>query len=466
MRARRIPLGTVVAARVRVALIAPLGVFVLCGACSPGEAGDAAGASASGGMGANGAGGSSAAGATSAADGAAGDDGTGAAAAADGNGTGGSPPTGGTSGAGGIVGGTSAGGSPPAGGSSATGGTSGAGGIVGGTGAGGSPPAGGSSATGGATGAAGAGGSSGAAGSSAGGSASGGKPSAHDEKAVGHFNVTLVAPTAERDGYTSLLGVVYDDVPNQDIVWELADEQGGCRLLTPHVPFCDPMCTAGYVCVDGDVCRKTPAPRSVGTVSVYGLQTAAGSSELTMHPLASSNSYQLATSVDLLYPPCAEGAEVRIETSGGDYAPFEIQSTGISPLELLGGEVVALEPGQPVTLQWTAPGPAAASRIAVEIDISRHGGTKGQVTCDVDDTGSLEIPASLITELIELGYSGFPTVIVRRKAVGSATIEPGRVDLAVLSSVERLISIPGLVSCTDDSDCESGQRCGPDLTCS
>jgi hypothetical protein len=291
--------------------------------------------------------------------------------------------------------------------------------------------------------------------------AAGGGGSGASDKAVGYFNVELDSSAA----YTSVIGFVYDGVPNTEATiatWEFMREQGGCQLLAWAPPFCDPAC-APDKCVDDDVCRPDPTRRDVGTVTVYGLQTQDGLSEFGMDPIGGS--YQPSGSVTLLYPPCGEGDEVRMASSGGDYAPFEVQSTGISPLELLGSDIVALQPDQPVTLQWTAAGANAASRIAVKIDISHHGGRKGIIACDVDDTGSLEISEYLVNGLLGLGYAGYPTVVVERKAVGSTSIEPGRVDLKVSSSLERSVAIPGLVSCNVDEDCGTGQTCQANHTC-
>jgi hypothetical protein len=87
------------------------------------------------------------------------------------------------------------------------------------------------------------------------------------------------------------------------------------------------------------------------------------------------------------------------------------------------------------------------------------------ISCDTADSGSLEIGGALITELLGLGVAGFPTIIVTRQAVGSATIAEGRIDLLLASSLEYAVQIDGLTSCTDDVDCSDGQTCQSDLTC-
>jgi hypothetical protein len=274
--------------------------------------------------------------------------------------------------------------------------------------------------------------------------------------------VKLVPDTAT----TSVTGSVYEAPLPKEVIWELRDEQGDCRLLEPRVPFCDPRCEdvlPGSICVEDDQCVPTPLRHSVGTVTLRGLQLEGGGTEFSMDPIGANPNYT--TAQRFTYPPFAEGDTVSVETSGGDYEPFQIESQGISPLQVLGGEEVSLEEDQPVALQWTPAGQAGDSRIRVVLDISHHGGQEGEIICDVEDTGSLEIPASLATRLLLLGYSGFPTILIERRAVGSVEIQPGRVELVVNCLNERPVAIPGLISCTDDSQCPEGQTCQDDLQC-
>ena len=125
----------------------------------------------------------------------------------------------------------------------------------------------------------------------------------------------------------------------------------------------------------------------------------------------------------------------------------------------------ALARDLPLTLTWNAPVGGGASRIAVALDISHHGGSKGKIDCDAPDTGSLTMSAMLMTRLLDLGAAGFPTVIVTRKATSSALVTAGRVDLVLSSKVEQAVTVPGIHSCTEDGDCTAPQTCQSDLTC-
>jgi hypothetical protein len=285
---------------------------------------------------------------------------------------------------------------------------------------------------------------------------------------VGQFQVSLVAPipasgsTPETPGHTTLVGKVSDGPTPQLIVWEEAAQDGSCKLLTPRVPYCSQTCSGGSVCVENEKCQKYPSARSIGTVQAKGLKTVSGATEFSMDPVA--NNYQPPTSVTLAYPAFAEGDSIRLEASGGSFAAFTLQAQGITSLTLP-SDTISLAENQAVSLTWAPPGKADIAKIQVKLDISHHGGTKGKIECEAADSGSLQLSASLVTQLLKLGVAGFPTIVVTRSAVGSATISAGRLDLVISSEVEKAVTIPGLNSCNKDTDCPDNQKCQPDLTC-
>ena len=202
-------------------------------------------------------------------------------------------------------------------------------------------------------------------------------------------------------------------------------------------------------------------PVSAGDVLVTGIASTAGES-FTMTPIA--DNYQPPVDVTLAYPGFAEGDVITLEAAGDMLGAFELSAPGVAQLELEADEIM-LDPTTDLELSWGAAGAAGQSSIAVKLDISHHGGTKGMITCEADDSGSLAISAALVAGLIELGVAGFPTIAVTRRSTGSVVTEAGRVDLVVASRVERTVLIEGLVSCNDDSACPDGQTCQTDLTC-
>jgi len=99
----------------------------------------------------------------------------------------------------------------------------------------------------------------------------------------------------------------------------------------------------------------------------------------------------------------------------------------------------------------------------VKLDVSHHGGSKGEIDCDVADTGELEVAASLVTELLGLGLAGFPTINLNRVAEGADAANPN-VTLVLSSDVTRAVDT-GVVSCLDDNACAKGETCQKNGIC-
>jgi len=279
---------------------------------------------------------------------------------------------------------------------------------------------------------------------------------------VGSFQLRLAAPDSGNPGTTSLVGKIYDGATLVEVIDETALSENGCVLSTPRVPFCATPCGGSAACVENDTCKRYPLAHSAGVVTVTGVKTSAGAASFTMNPVV--NAYQ-PIGVTLGYPAFAEGDAVKLEAAGDYYAAFTLEAKGVAQL-VTPATPFELTRGQPATLEWTAPASAASgATMKVKLDISHHGGTKGKIACDVPDTGSLTLSATMIGKLLDLGVAGYPTVILTRTALGSATIAPGRVDLQITSEVERAVTVSGLTSCTDSTTCPTGTTCQADLTC-
>lgn len=283
---------------------------------------------------------------------------------------------------------------------------------------------------------------------------------------TGAFTLRLVPESEPSDGsavvpaQTAFLGAVADGPTPVQNTWKEEQSAVGCKLYTPKSPFCDPSCGSSAVCVDDDQCVPRPTSKSVGTIHLKGV----GTSEVAMNPVGTNNNYQPTASTKLPYPPCSEGAEVTLAADGGGYRAFELKSRCIAPLEFDGK--IKLVKDMPLALKWKAPGDSKVARMLIRLDISHHGGSRGKIECDVEDSGSLELPATMISKLLDLGVAGYPTIILTRTAAGGTSSgEPKQVTFNVVESVERAVEIDGLISCTDDTDCPSGKTCQTDLTC-
>ena len=286
---------------------------------------------------------------------------------------------------------------------------------------------------------------------------------------VGQFTVDLVPPVAATatspavDGFTAVLGVVLDKPQPQAIIWDVTLTEGACVLRLPRVPFCGTPCGGSAVCVADDTCDRYGAKQDVGTIHARGLTTSTGATEYDLTLLAGN--YQTPGAVRLTYPAFAPGGAVELAAAGSAFTPaFTLTGTGISPLQLTSPDP-ALARNQATTLTWNQPVGGGTSRIWLQLDISHHGGSKGRIECDAPDTGSLTLSATIMTQLLDLGAAGFPTVIVIRESTSSALVTSGRVDLVLSSKVERPVTVPGVSSCTDDEQCTPPQTCQADLTC-
>jgi hypothetical protein len=301
--------------------------------------------------------------------------------------------------------------------------------------------------------------------SSSGGSASGSNSSSGNSgsnELIGSFQIQVVEDDMDPTvGSTSVIGKVSDGPSPSQVIWTVAQEEGDCRLEKPSVPFCDGGCGAD-VCVAEGVCQPYATGHTVGEVKLSGVNVMGGSSELVLKEIAKS--YQPPPATMFAYPPFAEGDPIAVHAAGGDYEAFELSAKGVAPVAFSSSDF-ELEAGKALELAWNGSTDPKAARVRIKLDISHHGGSRGQITCNADDTGMLTISAALMTELIGLGVAGFPSVILTRTSSGSAKIAVGRVELAVSSKVERIVSVAGFESCTEDTDCQDGKTCQADLTC-
>jgi hypothetical protein len=328
-----------------------------------------------------------------------------------------------------------------------TGGASGQGGTTGGTGGATGGTGGATGGTGGATGGSGgaSGGSAGATGG-AGGSASGagGSGGALPPLFQG-FTFELVEETQGVAAFTRFSGAVFEAPYPPSFPLTLDSTDGDCELWVPTNASCPAGCSGG-VCTANDVCTPFPKEASAGTVTVSGIE----GGDFMVSPITTRFVYQAASA--LPSPPCTEGSDVSVTGQG-----FTIETKCIIPLVLTSTVPIPVMTGQAVPLTWEPAGSANVSRINIKLDIAHHGGRKGEIQCDVPDTGSFSIPAGLITKLVDLGLAGYPTIGVKRITMATSTEQPG-LTLAMASPVERAVDT-GVTSCADSGECPDGQTC-------
>ncbi len=226
---------------------------------------------------------------------------------------------------------------------------------------------------------------------------------------------------------------------------KVAMNTNGCQLLTPV--SCDPGCAATEYCSVAQECVPRPTPIGAGTLHVQGLS----GMTLDVDATPPMNNYSGPTLQP--FPPCAEGADVTVASD-----KFNASIKCITPLKLTSAVPIPVTKNQPTHITWTAPGVASISRVDIELEISHHGGYKGHIECDVADTGAFDIPAPLVTALVDLGRAGFPSVKVTRHATNAATGEPSA-KLTMPSLVEVAVDT-GVISCgLEGTTCPTGMTC-------
>lgn len=289
--------------------------------------------------------------------------------------------------------------------------------------------------------------------------------------AIGVFGIELNAPVPATDtadakpGTTSIVGRVYEAMPPSNMQWNVVEETGDCGLFEPFNPFCDPACGSSEICAGDGMCMAPPATFDLGVVTLTGL----GAAELSISPLPPTNTYQPRSTSDLMYPPFAEGDVITLSAEGGELLPVSLSARGIAPLELLSDSPIAFNPDAETLVTWVPPSSSSASsRIIVTVDISHHGGRKGELVCNTDDDGELELPAALVQGLIDLGVAGFPTVAVARESASEPLAEAPGLALRIFSEAVRELDIPGVTSCDEPGQqdaCPDGQTCQANKLC-
>lgn len=280
-------------------------------------------------------------------------------------------------------------------------------------------------------------------GASAGSGSVAGTSSPAEEELHGSVVVSLNAPEGDGAGYSTLIGRFFSAMTPDPFPLKLDSEAEGCQLKVPNLPFCSESC-APDVCTADEVCTPHPDPVSVGALSVQGLGAA-----LSLSPATSLVVYQ---SPSLAYPPCEAGTKVSASADR-----FSLEAECLAPLELTGPDPLPVKSGEVVHVTWVPAPRGASSRVRIGLDVSHHGGKKGQIDCEVPDTGSFDIPEGLVTKLIALGLAGYPTINVNRVSVG-VDARNDAVSLVLSSSITRAVDT-GVKSCQDDAECDEGQEC-------
>ena len=185
-----------------------------------------------------------------------------------------------------------------------------------------------------------------------------------------------------------------------------------------------------------------------------------------MQPLGSSNNY---FNSQLPHPATVPGELIELTTGLGEweqesYASVTLHGVAVEPLVYEGEEPIVIVDGQDLPIVWGPPSTPGRSVLYLELNIDQHGNTPVKLFCNLPDTGSGSIPASLVSQLINFGVSGFPSIRVSRQTVDS-TIMPdgGCMEFKVSSARDGNVRVDGFVPCFSDDDCPETQTCNTAL---
>ncbi len=251
------------------------------------------------------------------------------------------------------------------------------------------------------------------------------------------------------DSYSAVYGEVSDGVVPNTVLTEVAVD-GACRLMRTENPYCDPPCSAGETCDLDSTCIAYPSTQDLGTVSVSGLVEA-----VAMEPVSPGFSY---FDTSLPHPIYTDEQVIELTTSGATLDPFVLHGVGFDVLTLDTASWTVAEHTS-VPLAWAGAAKDTQTEVFVELNIDQHGTSPLTVWCVFEDTGSAEIPATVIDALLDAGVTGYPSGRVTRRTVDSTTAGDGCVDLTVASPVGASIDVAGYTPCTSDLDCPPNQSC-------
>jgi len=248
----------------------------------------------------------------------------------------------------------------------------------------------------------------------------------------------------------------------------LIEEKNGCKMMRKENPFCDPTCKSNYTCdLDGE-CGPYPRRVSAGTIEVTGTVA-----DYSMEG-GSSNYYWDGDAELPLFEP---GAVITgTATGSAKLSAFELHGYGVEQVELPDGQewdpkppklpyTWTLQEDTPFEFTWI-PSKEEEGDMYVTLAIDQHGATPATLFCEVEDSGSLTVPASMVNELIARGVSGFPAAHVYRRTMDHVETELGCVEMEVSVQHEPFLTVVGHTPCASTKDCPDGQVCDlPTQTC-
>ncbi len=244
------------------------------------------------------------------------------------------------------------------------------------------------------------------------------------DRRVGRFEVLQ-----DSEYGSSVSGNVADRIDALQVL-VAKESQGACKLWQRKAAVCSPACTGTQQCVRNGGCQPFPAPLDVGKVTVTGLIK-----PVVMTAKGANKDYFF---TDFDADPYATGSEITLSVSGNPTVAFGLDGYGVAPLSVP-NKAGTLQKGKVFSLDWQPAAAVPGVQVHLSLNVDQHGLTPVTLTCDVPDTGHLEVPVGLTDALLGYGVSGAATAWLQRQTVDSMPVsaawESGCVELVVGSKV-------------------------------
>lgn len=206
----------------------------------------------------------------------------------------------------------------------------------------------------------------------------------------------LISVVETRGFRSQPVGFVYvANPPAAEMVQTVRSEAGGCRFLEPAATgTCEPFCAWPGFCAADNTCHKGTPQRWAGDIALSGLNVTCSL------PITTSGTYRYYTGTcNPSDPPDLfdAGATITATAAGGtDLPAFTLRTPGVDEITTpLPCDTFALQAGTPLQVDWQPSG-RPGDRIRFTLISANHGTQFGHVECDVPDTGSLVVDASLV----------------------------------------------------------------------
>lgn len=182
------------------------------------------------------------------------------------------------------------------------------------------------------------------------------------------------------------------------MTYELAAEDGACKVWRPAQVMCTPPCDADEMCDVTSTCEAQATFASAGELTLSGLVT-------TFSARGGIGGYVLSPEPphDGLFAP---GDAITVAAAGGDIPAFTAEVRGVADLAIQGTGLVELHDDKDATFEWTPVGDG--SLVEVVLQLGWHGAPPtGIIACRAPDgAGAITLTPVIIRAFPYFGGIG------------------------------------------------------------